>query len=59
MIEYLTINEAKYLADLVLGLCPADYLSNDARIVLQAKLWRMADWALREDAARERIRSMA
>ena len=55
MMEYLKNNEAQFLRDVVLGQHAPDFWSDDARQALAAKLERLMHWAIKEDAARERL----
>lgn len=57
MIEYLSFDETRFLAGLVNGEYAADFWNDNARRELVAKLTRAGQWALREDAARAKLRN--
>jgi hypothetical protein len=56
--EYLTQNEAAYLADILAGEQSADAYVNNERDRLVAKLLRLKLWAEKEDAARARLNAL-
>ena len=58
MIEYLTYAETAYLAAIVRGNYAPDVWDDSKRAELAVKLIRLGTWALKEDAARERLRTL-